>query len=743
MYYNETVLIHGCVRSVEIMVEEFSYKTFGKIHRKYAQLNVCPAVVTRGATLGIHIQWYGDVQELRLLALANDGETILRKKIGECKPLLNKTLEIPKGLDGELKIVLEAKQEQDWMPVADARVPLLFGFFEQVSQLIAKIKHLEDVSTDNPIMLRAVWAVLAYAEDLEERVKCAEPREIRELKQRYLYVSNLLESLRENKDPFVGKTGYQLRGYRSEMNGELQHYSLYVPREYENGKAWPLVVMLHGAWSNHHLAMRRVFDKTNRPAESDDAAKKMMPKLPDVPYLVVAPNGFETMSYEGFAEEDVWRVIEEVNRQFHVDPDRVYLTGLSMGGGGTAKLGFRNPDRFAALAPVCGFFDAREWNDYDDRQPEFMKRLERLNSTYEIAENILHVPIKIMHGEKDPIVPVRCSKDLYQKLADLGYKCSLEIYPKVEHEAWEPAYENARLFEWFSKFKRNSHPKKIVYKTGEPYGGSAYWIAIQEAENIRAIASIRGEIQENRIEIETDNVLCFSLQFTEELISADIEYTISLDGKKFSPCRPLDKSPIFRKRDQQWEMTDSKPPWRLLPGKKGLLSAFDERQIYVYGTSGTEEETAVGRSLAVDKSLRSGDADVRWQVIADEHVSSEMISNYTMILFSTIHGTYFLRKQMERLPFLVQNNELIFGGRKIKKDQGILVVYPNPVNDDKYMLIGTAYDSEGLKSLRGFVLTKPIRGEVMGDFVVFGKDGIQMWGGLFDKDWRIAEIEEF
>ena len=151
--------------------------------------------------------------------------------------------------------------------------------------------------------------------------------------------------------------------------------------------------------------------KSNKPGENDAAAKRFMPSLPEVPYLAVCPNGFETMSYESFAEEDVWRSLMKYKKVFSVDEDRIYLTGLSMGGAGTAKIGFRHPDRFAALAIVCGFYDPQIMIPNFRQKPIFSRRLEDVSSTYPISDNVLHVPVKLFHGDIDPIVPVNVPKN--------------------------------------------------------------------------------------------------------------------------------------------------------------------------------------------------------------------------------------------------------------------------------------------------------------------------------------------
>ena len=151
-----------------------------------------------------------------------------------------------------------------------------------------------------------------------------------------------------------------VKAYHADSDGTLQPYALYVPRDYRPGRpgGWPLVVALHGAFSDHRHNLRRVFGLDNRPGENDAEASRNELPLPDVPALVVSPYGRgELMGYDGLGGDDVMRVIADVRRAYDVDPDRISLTGLSMGGGGTWEIGLRHPELFAALAPVCAVAD--------------------------------------------------------------------------------------------------------------------------------------------------------------------------------------------------------------------------------------------------------------------------------------------------------------------------------------------------------------------------------------------------
>ncbi|HXJ20920.1 MAG TPA: prolyl oligopeptidase family serine peptidase [Polyangia bacterium] len=250
------------------------------------------------------------------------------------------------------------------------------------------------------------------------------------------------------QDPYRTATGRMVKAYRADWDGTLQPYALYVPRDYDARKAWPLVVALHGAYSNPLNNLRRVFGLNNRPGESDDEAARNLLPLPDVPALVVCPSGRGgLMGYDGLGGEDVMRVIADVRRAYNIDPERMTLTGLSMGGGATWAIGLRHPEMFAALAPICGMTDFRPWIPAGDEALYDLPRLEQM-SPLAIAENAAHMQVMIFHGADDPTVPVQNSRRMaerYRALGWLGKNVTYTEYPGVHHDAWALAYKDAAL----------------------------------------------------------------------------------------------------------------------------------------------------------------------------------------------------------------------------------------------------------------------------------------------------------
>ena len=262
-------------------------------------------------------------------------------------------------------------------------------------------------------------------------------------------------------DPYRAATGMIVKAYRADWDGTLQPYALYVPRDYKPGRpgGWPLVVALHGAFSDHRHNLRRVFGLDNRPRENDAEASRNELPLPDVPALVVSPFGRgELMGYDGLGGDDVMRVIADVRRAYDVDPDRISLTGLSMGGGGTWQIGLRHPELFAALAPVCAVADYRRMVQAADAPLYDLDALDRQSPRRARRQRRAHAGVHFSRrqGHRPCPSPIRARwSSGSAQLGWLGKNVRYTEYPDVAHSAWIPAYKDAALLRTLAAIKRD------------------------------------------------------------------------------------------------------------------------------------------------------------------------------------------------------------------------------------------------------------------------------------------------
>ena len=153
-------------------------------------------------------------------------------------------------------------------------------------------------------------------------------------------------ALLEGKDPLKKSTGDFHLAYRSAVDSQLVPYRIFVPEGYTPDQSWPLIIGLHGASGSENTWLDR-----RRRGETENLCKHLSQERG---YLLVAPSGRGPFTgYRGIGGQDVMDVLDRVLSIYNIDPERVYLTGHSMGGGGTWILGLRHAEKFAAIAPIA------------------------------------------------------------------------------------------------------------------------------------------------------------------------------------------------------------------------------------------------------------------------------------------------------------------------------------------------------------------------------------------------------
>jgi predicted peptidase len=246
-----------------------------------------------------------------------------------------------------------------------------------------------------------------------------------------LLLASLLALSLPMKKAFAQDGPLQAKSFATTLSHAVKaSYLLYLPKDYASQPEarWPLILFLHGAGE--------------RGSDLKKVAVHGPPKLIQAgrafPFIVVSPQCPDNQRWE---ENVVLGLLDEVIAQYRVDTNRVYLTGLSMGGFGSWSVGAKNPERFAALAPICG---GGEVIDLYLAPAAKQKALRSLG-------------VWAFHGAKDPVVPLAESERMMAALKRAGCTdTKLTVYPDAGHDAWTETYNNPELYEWFLKHDRSA-----------------------------------------------------------------------------------------------------------------------------------------------------------------------------------------------------------------------------------------------------------------------------------------------
>ena len=202
---------------------------------------------------------------------------------------------------------------------------------------------------------------------------------------------------------------------------KYKNYLLYVPNEKPSTGKYPLLLFLHGRGESGN-DLERV-KKHGPPSFLDEVS--------DFPFVTVSPQ---------CSDHDVWqtrpllRLLDEIESKLPIDKNRIYVTGLSMGGYGTWEVAQVAPDRFAAIVPICG------GSQFELERVDVLKSL----------------PIWAFHGAKDDVVPPEETERLVERLRSQGADVKYTLYPDAEHDSWTETYNNPELYSWLLSKSRNT-----------------------------------------------------------------------------------------------------------------------------------------------------------------------------------------------------------------------------------------------------------------------------------------------
>ncbi len=211
----------------------------------------------------------------------------------------------------------------------------------------------------------------------------------------------------------------QLEQHHFSNLGDMD-YLLFLPRDYQQDitTPWPLMLFLHGrdeSGDGLNILKRHGIPRVIEEAE-------------DFPCITVSPQCPADTDWVALTEP-LMALLHSITEQFQIDRQRVYLTGLSMGGRGTWALAVEHPEVFAALTPICGRVP-----DVD----QFMEKVKLLKD----------VPTWVFHGAKDPRVPVENSDSIVAALRAAQGNVKYTVYPDSEHDSWTETYNNPELYRW-------------------------------------------------------------------------------------------------------------------------------------------------------------------------------------------------------------------------------------------------------------------------------------------------------
>lgn len=530
--------------------------------------------------------------------------------------------------------------------------------------------------------------------------------------------------------------------FRSSIDNSVQYFAVNPVKDKKIQGSPALVLSVHGAnveainqaGSYNHKSWANIVSPTNR-----------------------RPYGYD---WEDWGRIDALEVLKIAQESLEYDPERVYLTGHSMGGHGTWILGATYPDKFAAIGPSAGWISWWSYTmggiDKDTSKMGLMlSKAELPLKTFELEQNFKHQGVYIIHGDEDRSVPVGQARLMVEHLETFHHDFMYHEQPDAGHW-WDVSEEpGTDCVDWqpmFDFFARHSLPgkeriRKIDFSTANPgVSSSSNWLTIHSQIKPLEISSadVQFDPGQNLFFGNTENVSILGL----DLVQVDREKSvmISLDGLDLK----IEKEKLIKDKiwlnwqNNKWELK-SKPLYRNKgPHRNGTFKdAFNHNMVFVLGTQGNKAED----KWAMEKARY--DAETFWyqgngsiDIILDTDFDPAKYPDRNVILYGNESTNTAWKVLLSECPIKVTKKLIQVGNKSLKgKDLGILFTYPRKDSEVASVGVVTGTGTTGARLLTNLPYLLPGNGFpdcliLSSEFIEKEKNGINM-AGYFGNDWQV------
>jgi pimeloyl-ACP methyl ester carboxylesterase len=509
----------------------------------------------------------------------------------------------------------------------------------------------------------------------------------------------------EQAKPVPGET--VTRYYRSDIDGSVQPYTVRLPRNYDPARKYPLVEQLHG--TNFHEVLSG-YRTTYRLLDESPWTQ------PDLPVIYIHSMGGPTTFYQGMGEVDILKGISEVKRLFSVDPDRVYIMGHSMGGGGSYTVGLHYPDRFGGILALDPAMAVRA-GQTSGNLPKWMQPQVDIFSPAKLFPNARDVDVFFKNAGAGLR---RNSTEYADGIVAQGGFATTEVLPGMPH-GFGNQYAYAAWVSEVILHPAKHDPAEVKFYTNTLQYNQAYWVTIDRLTHHNADATVTATYKDGSLHVTTSNIDALTFRTSDIPAPKGSKIAVSIDGHAVE-SGPLAAEAHFSKAAGEWKPGEW--PSTGLVKRHGLQGpigdAFNSRFLAVYGEG--DKDLAIAELDAIRNPQGPFDIHADFPLKAAAKVTKADIASSNLILFGTPESNAIVKRIAPSLPSGMARPGTIF-------------IYPNPESPARYVVVWNAklLSAPGKGLSAGWIM--PLN--LLPDYVDV-KDGQVASGGHFDDEWKVA-----
>jgi dienelactone hydrolase len=554
-----------------------------------------------------------------------------------------------------------------------------------IAELGATINKLPEsaLKADVRVYHDAVKTALTYNEFFK-------PAEIEHAKDLLRLGKERASMLAAGKPAWAQSPGLIVRGYVSKIDKSVQPYGLVVPPSYHenSGRKWRLDTWFHGR-SETLSEVNFLYDRSRAPGEFTP---------PDT--IVLHLYGRFCNANKMAGEVDLFEALDAVKKQYPIDENRIVVRGFSMGGAAAWHIGAHYAGMWAATAPGAGFSETADFLKVF--QNELVKptwweiKLWHLYDATDYAANFFNTPLVAYSGEIDK---QKQAADMMAKaLAAEGMTMKHIIGPKTAHK-YHPDSKvliNAEL-DSIAAIGRDAYPRKIRFTTFTLRYNRMKWVVADELSKHYERARIDAEITgDSGVDVKTSNMNAFSFDFGPggSRLDPSRKVTVTIDAQRVLVGGPLtDRSwnVHFRKISGKWAVAVEQTGLHKIHGLQGPVDdAFFDSFLMVKPSGTPSAWVAAESARAITEWRRQfrGEAQVK----VDNEVTDADIAASNLVLWGDPSSNKLLARIASQLPVQWTADAFVVNGKKYSTaDHGLILIYPNPLNPKKYVVLNSGF----------------------------------------------------
>lgn len=492
-----------------------------------------------------------------------------------------------------------------------------------------------------------------------------------------------------NDAGFSDKPGSHLRGYISKVDGGTENYMVYVPGSYRKNAPIPLVMVI--PW----VSQRVPFIQSPHVAYLDKI--DLLTRLADkFGYAILWPAAriFEKYNLNPLVSTSIFEAMKKVGEDYSIDSHRVYLYGVCSGGMFAMLLANRFPEYFAAIGvegPELNYTKSKTMLDPGSDLFRYPTEWVKENNLLQTINNYQHIPLYIGHAPADHKSDYAISKTIYTQAKAQGFNVILDSVDNITKTPKLDLYPDAlllrKMFSFF-KDKVTTAPLSINFSTFQLKYNRAYWITIDQTDTLHTLTNIQATFHSNNLlTITTKNILQYSIDLTQLpglQRNKKLLVITNHDTAYFNIAPQANALHLSIGKQRQPEL-----PEKNHDTEGPVNDIFKDNFLLVSGDAGTKEEKLVNQMM-VNTFIQN------WQennfntcpVKTAAAVSKGDIARSNLILIGNPVTNSLIKRLASKLPLKIDASSIDIGSQHIDGNSlGYTLIYPNPLNPKKYVLL--------------------------------------------------------